>query len=143
MSNKYNGWTNYATWRVNLEVFDGLHLDIYCGRESVADAMHEGDAVRVVSDALREFCEDCAGDVIAHDLRMWQGTTPNGVTWPDVVRMFCEVGLLEVNWREIAGHVLEDHAPDLEEAYAEQYSVTTTEAASVLASNLEFLKTID
>ena len=24
MSNTtYNGWTNYATWRVNLEVFDG------------------------------------------------------------------------------------------------------------------------
>ena len=21
--NLYNGWTNYATWRVNLEVFDG------------------------------------------------------------------------------------------------------------------------
>ena len=20
---KYNGWTNYATWRVNLELFDG------------------------------------------------------------------------------------------------------------------------
>ena len=25
---KYNGWTNYATWRVNLEIFDGLHSDI-------------------------------------------------------------------------------------------------------------------
>jgi len=24
MSNNYNGWTNYATWRVNLEIFDGL-----------------------------------------------------------------------------------------------------------------------
>jgi hypothetical protein len=23
MDNKYNGWTNYATWRVNLEMFDG------------------------------------------------------------------------------------------------------------------------
>ena len=23
MSNTYNGWTNYATWRVNLEMFDG------------------------------------------------------------------------------------------------------------------------
>ena len=23
MSN-YNGWTNYATWRVNLEIFDGI-----------------------------------------------------------------------------------------------------------------------
>ena len=20
---KYNGWTNYATWRINLEMFDG------------------------------------------------------------------------------------------------------------------------
>lgn len=24
--NTYNGWTNYATWRINLEVFDGLDL---------------------------------------------------------------------------------------------------------------------
>jgi hypothetical protein len=22
----YNGWTNYATWRVNLEMFDGLDI---------------------------------------------------------------------------------------------------------------------
>jgi hypothetical protein len=25
--NKYNGWTNYATWRVNLEMFDGFEPD--------------------------------------------------------------------------------------------------------------------
>ena len=25
---KYNGWTNYATWRVNLEIFDGLYSDM-------------------------------------------------------------------------------------------------------------------
>ena len=24
---KYNGWTNYATWRVNLEIFDGFDSD--------------------------------------------------------------------------------------------------------------------
>ena len=23
LDNTYNGWTNYATWRVNLEMFDG------------------------------------------------------------------------------------------------------------------------
>jgi hypothetical protein len=23
----YNGWTNYATWRVNLEMFDGMESD--------------------------------------------------------------------------------------------------------------------
>lgn len=26
-STTYNGWTNYATWRVMLEVFDGYPLD--------------------------------------------------------------------------------------------------------------------
>tara|TARA_R110002096_G_scaffold122410_1_gene265268 strand:- start:369 stop:617 length:249 start_codon:yes stop_codon:yes gene_type:complete len=24
---RHNGWTNYATWRINLEMFDGLDLD--------------------------------------------------------------------------------------------------------------------
>lgn len=24
---KYNGWTNYETWRVNLELFDGYELN--------------------------------------------------------------------------------------------------------------------
>ena len=24
---RHNGWTNYATWRVNHELFDGLDLD--------------------------------------------------------------------------------------------------------------------
>lgn len=30
---KYNGWTNYATWRVNLEIFDGGDWSIYCPTE--------------------------------------------------------------------------------------------------------------
>jgi hypothetical protein len=24
---KYNGWTNYATWRINLEMFDGYETE--------------------------------------------------------------------------------------------------------------------
>ena len=27
--NQYNGWTNYATWRVQLEIFDSMHLEDY------------------------------------------------------------------------------------------------------------------
>ena len=35
---EYNGWTNYATWRVNLEVFDGWdrengEIDAECAKE--------------------------------------------------------------------------------------------------------------
>ena len=25
----YNGWSNYATWRINLELFDGMEFDHY------------------------------------------------------------------------------------------------------------------
>jgi hypothetical protein len=34
---KYNGWTNYATWRVNLEMFDGFDA-----REYFTDATATG-----------------------------------------------------------------------------------------------------
>jgi hypothetical protein len=45
MSTSYNGWTNYSTWRVNLEIFDGIDpsemgwhkLDKY----DLADALQE------------------------------------------------------------------------------------------------------
>ena len=29
----YNGWTNYPTWRVNLEVFDGGNWDRYTPKD--------------------------------------------------------------------------------------------------------------
>jgi hypothetical protein len=46
---KYNGWTNYATWRVNLEVFDGMHSDI------------DGEKVTA------ESCEDYAKEVLSEN----------------------------------------------------------------------------
>ena len=27
MKEKYNGWTNYATWRINLEIIDGIEIE--------------------------------------------------------------------------------------------------------------------
>ena len=43
----YNGWTNYATWRVNLEMFDGF----------------DADGMKVTS----EECKDYANEVIEMD----------------------------------------------------------------------------
>ena len=43
----YNGWTNYATWRVNLEMFDGF----------------DADGMKVTS----EECKDYATEVIEMD----------------------------------------------------------------------------
>ena len=45
MSTSYNGWTNYATWRVNLEIFDGIdpsEMDWHkLDRFDLADALQE------------------------------------------------------------------------------------------------------
>jgi hypothetical protein len=40
----YNGWTNYATWRVNLEMFEGAEYDS-----------------GVSPEYLQEFEEECIG----------------------------------------------------------------------------------
>ena len=74
---KYKDWTNYATWRVNLEIFDGIEaadkgwnrLDLY----NLAQAM-----------------KDYATEVIECDM-------PEGLAL-DYARDFVS----EVNWREIA-----------------------------------------
>ena len=44
----YNGWTNYETWRVNLEIFDG----------------YETDGQRVDEEYLKDMAEEIVlGDV--------------------------------------------------------------------------------
>jgi len=48
---KYNGWTNYATWRVNLEIFDE-HFDSSSGEVTADDC--EDYARMIVEDGSSE-----------------------------------------------------------------------------------------
>jgi hypothetical protein len=89
---KYNGWTNYATWRVNLEIFDNVGLSDFDGVNDVL----EPDLVcpHTLAEALQERAEfyifECS-DV------------PAGLA-QDYARAF----LQEVNWYEIATHMIEE-----------------------------------
>ena len=38
---KYNGWTNYATWRVYQEIFDGVEYDELMGPNTLEDIAME------------------------------------------------------------------------------------------------------
>ena len=52
----HNGWTNYATWRVNLEIFDGLYSDM------------EGE--KVTAESCKEYAEEVlseSGESLALD----------------------------------------------------------------------------
>lgn len=90
---KYNGWTNYATWRVNLEVFDGL--DPY-------DQFSDDQATMAdwLPDALKDMAEECIF-MHAYDER------GRSSLMEDYARAF----LSDVNWHEIAQHLMEDYAP--------------------------------
>ena len=76
---KYNGWTNYATWRINLEIFDGLSSDM--------DGEH----------FTGESCKEYAEGVIFSE---FEGTDCLACD-------YAQAFLLEVNWHEIADHLNE------------------------------------
>jgi hypothetical protein len=84
--NTYNGWTNYATWRVNLEIIDGIDARDMWPRE-----VRDDDAYSL-SKQLEEYAEEVvSGYGQVEGLAM------------DYARAF----LSDVNWYEIAEHLLD------------------------------------
>lgn len=80
----YNGWTNYATWRVNLEIFDGLDPADVWGI----------DAKDIAPEFLEAYAEALIGE-----------TAPDGLALSYALSF-----VAEVNWHEIADHIREDYA---------------------------------
>lgn len=83
--NRYNGWTNYATWRVNLEVFDGVDIRDWCDVRACD--------VQALSVQLSEYADD-----------MISNYGNSEALAVDYARAF----LADVNWREIAERMLDD-----------------------------------
>lgn len=81
--NTCNGWTNYATWRVNLEIFDGLNPMEFWGIKP--------------ADIAPEFLEAYAEALISE-------TAPEGLA-----QSYALAFMADVNWREIANHMAEDY----------------------------------
>jgi hypothetical protein len=80
----YNGWTNFETWRVNLEIFDGMTPE---------DISPDGN---VDADYLRSYVEGLL-DITFQD-------APGG----EFVHGWVLSWLSDVNWDEIAEALGED-----------------------------------
>jgi hypothetical protein len=95
----YNGWTNYATWRINLEIFDGFELDLdaYVGETEFGPSD--------LASELQQIAEDTIFEGQRHDER---GQTN---LMADYARAFLD----DVNWREIAQHMINDYIETAEE----------------------------
>lgn len=78
----YNGWTNYATWRIALEIFDAFNIYDLTTSTDIHDIRH----------AIREYVEE----LLSID-------TPNELAYS-----YAYAFIEQVNWYEIAEHLLED-----------------------------------
>jgi hypothetical protein len=84
-NNTYNGWTNYETWRVNLEIFDGL---------SPRDIAGDGyDTPSELAPTLQAYAED----LIFIDCN------------EGLARNYAVAFMSEVNWNEVAEHLIENY----------------------------------
>jgi len=82
MSNEYNGWTNYETWRVNLEIFDGLDMD------DLPSTLHNAYA-------LSEYLKEMADEVVCGDAE-------------GLARDYARAFLFDVDYYQIATHMIEE-----------------------------------
>lgn len=84
---KYNGWINYATWRVYLEMFDDMDIDATGMTPDQWKYMDNYDRAHHLEDIILSYLDDAEAP-----------------TWvADYARAF----MADVNWYEIAAHCTE------------------------------------
>ena len=76
---KYNGWTNYATWRVNLEILGDIQFDEH-----------------ISADYLKEIVEDC----VFSNYEIYSGS--------HLVEDYARSFISNVNFDEIAKYINEE-----------------------------------
>jgi hypothetical protein len=103
----YNGWSNYATWRINLEIFDGVSLDDFSGVVDKFTEEEDGEMAErtiicepyVFASQLSNYAEEIIFQGVGYDERR-----PSNLM-EDYARAF----LQDVNYIEIAEHMIEDY----------------------------------
>jgi len=90
MSEKYNGWTNYATWRVNLEIFDGFDPAEYFDEVNTDNVYHIAQVLQDHAEQVIFECGECNPQTLAGSYAL--------------------AFLSDVNWHEIAEHLISDYA---------------------------------
>jgi hypothetical protein len=83
----YNGWTNYATWRVNLEIFDGLDVEDMGWNE-----LELYDMAQAFKEYANEVIEMGAQEGLALD--------------------YARAFLSDVDWYDIAKHYVVEQSDD-------------------------------
>jgi hypothetical protein len=89
---KYNGWTNYETWLINLH-FDNFDfeevMDIF------DDCKDKGEMLTRIADYIEQYVEDTVESMVEQPL-------------PCLLQDIISAALSEVDYRDIAEHYIDD-----------------------------------
>jgi len=85
MDLKYNGWTNYPTWRVNLEIFEDIDSEYW------EDQIEDGCTNYELGEHLEEYAES----LLEAD--------------NELAESYALAFMNEVNWSEIAKHIIDTY----------------------------------
>ena len=81
---KYNGWTNYETWKYNLELLDQDYFRVLFYDDQFTEVSDLADAIKNEADDLVDLVR------------------------PDWAQGWVSAAFSEVNWYELAEHIIED-----------------------------------
>jgi hypothetical protein len=104
---RYNGWTNYETWVVNLwmDNEEGSHdywlevaQEVSNDLETPTNSMTRMDeAIYILADKLKDYHEEAKDEIL-------ERSGMEASVWADLLG----AALSAANWREIAEHLLEN-----------------------------------
>lgn len=104
MSDTYNGWTNYATWRVNLECLDGMSAeDMGCFTR------YEEPELSDVAEYLSEYVDE-----------LLCGSSTGGPCGDGLALSYARAFVADVNWYEIAQHFIDEWTELMQEEERER-----------------------
>ena len=92
----YNGWSNYETWRTNMELIDGYDVSDWMSGNVFVFPDDRDEAVEKLADHFRDF----AHEVIGEQSSGWAY---------DLATSF----LSHVIWEEIAEHYVDDYIAEM------------------------------
>jgi len=87
---RHNGYANYSTWRVKVDVFKDFDLDDWC-----LDMLNSVELAGWMRDHTREIIEEDAGEGIA--------------------RLYAKLFLADVDWQELAQTARDEYAANNEQ----------------------------
>lgn len=110
MSERYNGWANYETWRVNLEYFDGDDFERF--EDYVQELYEEYEPpcwapLETPQEDRDRHARIELGQILMDEVEEWISSQMPEEGCAAIARGWLQAFVADVRWTEIAGHAID------------------------------------